>query len=274
MPRGKSSATLELVEAARAILETDFPMTLRQVFYQLVSSQTIENTEAQYNRLGRVLVDARKEGAILWDWMEDRTRRPRGVSMWRDLADFGDTAARAYRLNVWNAQAKYFEAWLEKDALSGLFETVLEPYGVTLNVGRGFDSWDSIRNAAGRLADGDTVLYFGDFDPSGVDMPRSLKERLGFFDRYPDVKICALTREDIDYYNLPPAPAKRSDTRSAAFIERHGDRAVELDALPGRVLRQRLVDEVEGLMDMDALRRTREADKVDRQKLVEALAGL
>ena len=62
---------------------------------------------------------------------------------------------------------------------------MLRGFGVTLNVGRGFDGWDSIRNAAaryyGRHEDGRdvTVLYFGDFDPSGEDMVRSLRERLG-----------------------------------------------------------------------------------------------
>jgi len=38
--------------------------------------------------------------------------------------------------------------WLEKDALSGIFEVVLGEYGVTLNVGRGYDGWDSIHNGA------------------------------------------------------------------------------------------------------------------------------
>lgn len=33
----------------------------------------------------------------------------------------------------------------------------------------------------------------------------------------------ALTREQIDQYNPPPNPAKRTDPRSAKFIEAHGD---------------------------------------------------
>ena len=43
---------------------------------------------------------------------------------------------------MWADQPRYCECWLEKDALSGIFEEVLEPYGVTLNVGRGFDGWE------------------------------------------------------------------------------------------------------------------------------------
>jgi len=274
MGRGRAKKTIALMEAARAILEDENPMTLRQVFYQLVSRHLIENTEAQYNRLGKVLVDARKEGIIKWDWMEDRTRRPHHVSMWHDLADFGEAAASQYRRYTWDTQPLYFEAWLEKDALSGIFDEILEPYGVTLNVAKGFDSWDSIRNAASRLKQGDTILYFGDFDSSGVDMPRSLQERLAFFNCYPEIKICALTADDIDRYQLPPDFAKKSDPRAAAFISKHGDRAVELDALPVQVLRDRIRTEIESRLDLQALEECREREAEETTRLVQAIDGI
>ncbi len=45
----------------------------------------------------------------------------------------------------------------------------------------------------------------------------------------------------------------------------------ELDALPVAVLRDRIVREVEARMDLEALRRTREAERTDRQRLDELL---
>ena len=81
-----------------------------------------------------MLVDARKAGEIPWDWIEDRLRRPRAVAMWADLADFAETARRAYRRDIWDTQPGYLECWLEKDALSGIFEDLLDPYGVTLKL--------------------------------------------------------------------------------------------------------------------------------------------
>src|SRR4051794_36747225 len=110
--------TSALVTAAASILAGCHPMTLRQLFYQLVSKQVIENTVNQYKRLSGVIADARKAGAIHWDWIEDRLRRPRHVSMWSDLSDFADTIRRAYRRDVWAAQPRYVVTWLEKDALS------------------------------------------------------------------------------------------------------------------------------------------------------------
>jgi hypothetical protein len=270
----KHKATQEIIDIAYTILADDHPMTVRQVYYQLVARQIIRNQDSQYKRVSRILVDARKDGAIPWDWIEDRLRRPRAVSMWEDLADFGTDAVQAYRRNVWTEQPRYFETWLEKDALSGIFEDLLRPYGVTLNVGRGYDGWDSIRNAAQRMGDGRraAVLYFGDFDPSGEDMKRSLEDRLAYFGCMPDIVKCALTAEDIARYQLPPDPAKRTDTRAAEFIAKNGDISVELDALPGAVLRQRIRQEVEARLDMSALEATRRLEATERQRLINALA--
>lgn len=268
---GKHKKTLQLIEAAYEVLAAHHPMTVRQVYYQLVSGQVIENIRSQYQAVSNALVDARKEGAIPWDWIEDRLRRPRHVSMWDDLADFTLTVLHSYRRNVWTEQPLYLEVWLEKDALSGIFQDILQPYGVTLNVGRGYDGWDSINNAAGRYlqAHKDTaVLYFGDFDPSGEDMVRSLEERLSFFDCTPEIIKCALTAEDVARYHLPPDFTKPTDSRRAAFVRKYGGIAVELDALPVDVLRARLTAEVEDRMDLDTLGRVRQIEAAEQSRLL------
>ena len=274
---GKHAKTVAILEVAQAVLAEHHPMTVRQVYYQLVSRQVIENNRGQYQEVSNALVDARKDGLIPWDWIEDRLRRPREVAMWDDVADFADTARRAYRRNVWATQDRLVEVWLEKDALSGIFEDILNGYGVTLNVGRGYDGWDSIHNAAQRYQDWGgkvTILYFGDFDPSGRDMVRSLIERVGFFETCPEMTICAILREDIERFNLPPDFAKVTDTRRTAFVEKHGDIAVELDALPMGELQRRIRAEVEKRLDLDALRRTRELERSDRKRIEALLAGV
>jgi len=259
----KHRSTLKLIGEAAEILDEQNPMTLRQLYYQLVSRQILKNRISQYKKLCRVIRDARKDGSIPWDWLEDRLRRPREVPMWNNLPEFFETVRNSYRLNVWRFQSTYIEVWLEKDALSGVFENILWDYGVTLNVGRGYDGWSSIYEAYQRLSvqnEPPEILYFGDFDPSGEDMMRSLEERLLFFYDTPDARAvfptftkCALTREDIERYDLPPDPAKRTDTRAAAFIAEHGDVSVELDALPVAVLRDRIRTEIESRLNMSAL---------------------
>jgi Type IIB DNA topoisomerase len=147
---GKHTKTVKLLEVAVEVLTAQHPMTVRQVYYQLVSRQVIENNRGQYQAVSNALVDARKDGTIPWSWIEDRLRRPRHVPMWESLTDLISSAVHGYRRDVWPTQPAYLEVWLEKDALSGIFENALRPYGVTLNVGRGYDGWDSIHHAAER----------------------------------------------------------------------------------------------------------------------------
>ena len=264
--------TTALIEAAAGILADHHPMTLRQVHYRLVSGQVTENTNAAYKALSAALVAARREGLIPWEHIEDRLRKPRHVDMWDGLAAFAETAA--YRLDVWREQPARVECWLEKDALSSIFADALDPYGVTLNVGRGFDGWDSIHSATGRLGEGDSILYFGDFDPSGEDMVRSLRERLASLGSRPQIVKCALTYDDVRRYELPSDFTKVTDTRRATFVAKWGDVSVELDALPLDVLRDRIVAEVESRMDLAALRQVRECEHAERQQLRGALAAM
>jgi hypothetical protein len=270
----KHAKTIQLIKTAKDILAEGYPMTVRQIYYQLVSRQVIKNNLGQYHAVSNALVDARCDGTIPWEWIEDRLRRPRDVSMWSGLPDFAKTCRSSYRRDVWPTQQHYVEVWLEKDALSGIFESVLDPYGVTLNVGRGYDGWDSIHNAAERFMGMDTavtVLYFGDFDPSGEDMYHSLKKRLAVLGCKPEVIKCALIPEDIQRYNLPPDFAKQTDSRTRGFIEKHGDVSVELDALPADVLRNRLIEEVSSRMDLKTLERIKKIEETERAQLVKLL---
>src|SRR3954468_14875408 len=116
---GKHARTLALLQEALDVLAAHHPMTVRQVYYQLVSRQVIENNRGQYQAVSNLLVSARRDGTIPWQWIEDRLRRPRHVSMWAGLSAFAEMAKDSYRRDVWTEQPAYLEVWLEKDALSG-----------------------------------------------------------------------------------------------------------------------------------------------------------
>jgi hypothetical protein len=66
MPAAHTDAAKVLM-AVLAILEEQRPMTLRQLFYQLVSRQIIANSNSAISRLGHRLVRWRQEGTISWD---------------------------------------------------------------------------------------------------------------------------------------------------------------------------------------------------------------
>lgn len=270
----RTNAECEAVrEAAREELAVGHPMTLRQVHYRLVSRDDVvhPNTMSAYNTLGGWLRDDRLAGVVPWEWMEDRLRVAKGWAMWEDPAEFLDSVRSRYHRNPWQDQSHYVEVWCEKDALSGIFSDALSRYRVTLNIGRGYDGWSSIKRAADRYylrkdeGMDTTVLYFGDFDPSGEDMHRSLIERFATLGVYPDIPKVALTPEDAR--RLPGDVTKADDTRAAAFVAKYGDLAVELDALPVGDLRSRIQQGVEEWMDMDALSENARIERAQREKL-------
>jgi hypothetical protein len=259
----RTPAEVEAVrEAAREELAAHHPMTLRQVHYRLVSRDDVvhPNTQNAYDKLSEWLRDDRLNGDVKWEWMEDRLREPHDIQMWDGLGDYVEAVRYDYRREVWHSQPCYLEVWCEKDALSGIFAEEVDRYRVTLNIGRGYDGWSSIKKAAERYrywkdAVGleTTVLYFGDFDPSGEDMHRSLQERFAMLGVYPDMPKVALRHGDVA--RLPFNFNKLSDSRAPAFIKRYGDVAVELDALPVEELRERIRSPIEERMDAAALQR-------------------
>ncbi len=275
----RTDAEIEAVRgAAREELRAGHPMTLRQVHYRLVSRDDVvhPNTQSAYDTLSRWLRDDRLRGAVEWEWMEDRLREPHDIPMWAGLGDYFEEVRRAYRRQVWHSQPCYLETWCEKDALSGIFADEVDRYRVTLNIGRGYDGWSSIKEAAERYRYWQeefglktTVLYFGDFDPSGEDMHRSLQERFAALGVYPDMPKVALTHDDAG--RLPFNFTKVTDSRAPAFIERYGDVAVELDALPAEELRGRIRSQVEGRMDLGALERELAAEDAETVRFNEAL---
>jgi hypothetical protein len=134
--------------------------------------------------------------------------------------------------------------------------------------------YTGFRSPACRSGATTTVLYFGDFDPSGEDMVRSLRERFKFFECHPEIVKCALTADDVAEYNLPPDFTKPTDTRRASFVARYGDMAVELDALPVNVLVERLREGIGARIDLEALGEVDAKEDRDREQLVAALQEL
>lgn len=93
------------------------------------------------------------------------------------------------------------------------------------------------------------ILYFGDYDPSGEDIPRSIGENLQKFGIY-DVEIrrIALMEQQVIEWKLPPAPAKETDSRTANW---DGLGQVELDAVKPEKLISMLNDAVNEIFDQD-----------------------
>jgi hypothetical protein len=86
-------------------------LTLRQLFYQLVSRALLSNEQRSYKNLSTLVSDARLAGLMDWDAIEDRGRQPRAASEFKDLAELAEAAIQSYRLPRWHNQDSYAELW-------------------------------------------------------------------------------------------------------------------------------------------------------------------
>ena len=264
-------------------LEEYKPLTLRQIYYQMVGKAFIKNNLSQYTMMSNLLKQARIDGYVDWEDMEDRGRVYHDLTGWENSNDFIESEQkyflRGYKRDLMQTQGKYIEIWIEKDALSSIFIKVAKNYTIPVVVCRGFSSISFLNNFKERLSfQGDkeaVMLYFGDFDPSGMAMltamETTLKEELNVSNvRFERV---ALLEEDITKYKLPhnPDALKEKDSRAKKHLKAFGALAVELDALNPNTLEEKIKSAIEKEIDIEkfneeALECENELDKLNTLK--------
>jgi hypothetical protein len=271
----RTKANVEAIrDAIIDVVESDPPMTVRQVFYQLVARDVIEKSEADYHgTVIRLMTDMRLDGSLSFDSIVDETRRVRVTQTYDNLQDAIEQTARYYRRSALKQSSDYLEIWVEKDALSGVLWDVTSDYDVPLMVSRGMPSLTFLHTTAQAIAanqDKNTYIYqFGDHDPTGVLIPQTIKRRLTeMCDRLycpaPIVERVALTEKQIARYRLPTRPTKRNGNSHAAGFT---GKSVELDALPPRVLRDLARKVIERHISPTETMMLREAEDSERELL-------
>ncbi|MEQ1954416.1 hypothetical protein [Mesorhizobium sp. CN2-181] len=275
--RGMSSTSLDLIAAMRAIAEAVQPITGRGIGYKLFTSGMIPSMSTnEMQKVYRLLRIAREQGNIPWEWIVDETRELERVSTWDDPAQYARAVARSYRRDFWNQQPYRVEVWSEKGTVRGVLKPVLNHYAVGFRVMHGFASATTVNDIA-KDDDGRdlVVLYCGDFDPSGLymsekDLPRRLDEYGG---SHVKLQRIALRPEQTEGLPSFPASDKRSDKRHGWFVENHGTRCWELDAMDPRDLRECIEREIDYLIEPEAWARCETVNAAELESLQTILSG-
>jgi hypothetical protein len=271
-------STTELIDTALAILEEQQPMTVRQLFYRLVSTGHLENTQNNYKKVSRIMTTARDDGRCDFNWIVDRSRPDYRPNVFRDPQQYAAVVKRAYRLDYWENQPWHCELWTEKDAIIGSIAGVTDELGVGVYVARGYTSTTKAHEAAQRLRLTPKpihIFYLGDHDSSGDQMQEDIQRRVEeYMGREILMERLAIFPADIRTYKLPPQRIKDTDTRAARFRAKYGKEApcVELDALPVTELRRRIQTAVEGLIDRDAWNRAIKVEAAEIKSIVETVS--
>lgn len=251
-----------IVRRSKEIISTyTIKLTLRQLYYRLVSFNDIKNNRSSYNYFDKVLTQYRQKHNDFAEYFEDKTR-----SIISDIESYNfdsfkdkienqlDTVKNGYPyywLDANKLQDKITIILLEKQALETIFQNAIGSMSI-LVVARGFNSFtqmNELKNILGGEDGREKNLYvFTDFDDSGLliqnnflnQMRKHLKVR---FDK---VERIALTKDLIEEYKLPHNPTKESTHKKFKLPY-----YVELDALEPNILTKLVKDVCEKNYDDD-----------------------
>ncbi len=246
------------------------PITLRGLFYRLVSAGVFPSTDKEhYNKVGRIVSRLRRCGIMPFRWIVDSLRTTHKPSSWSGLGDFCETLRGSYRLDFWRSLDDYCHVICEKDAIAGTIAPITEGYDVSLSPIRGYCS-DSFAHAIGsqwaEIEKPISCFYLGDHDPSGIDLERDVRRKLEQHSgkSFSWVRL-AINPADFEEFDLIRLEPKKSDRRYRKFREQYGDACAEVDALHPNELRQRIAQAIEKLIPQDRWRRLQLVEQAERE---------
>lgn len=235
-------------------------LTIRALYYRLVAIG-MTNSIQHYKRVVAAMIKARWDGLLPFEAFRDLDRDVVGKTDY-EITDVDDEIASAkenirlfmeyYYKNRWENQPKYIEVFIEKKALQGVFEGPCSNSRVALSACKGYPSLTFMHDAAQRMIEAESraketiILYFGDYDPSGEDIPRSIQETLLKMGSDVQVERILLLEDQVVAWNLPPAPTKLTDSRSKTW---NGLGQVELDAVEPNKLKAIVSDAIDDHFD-------------------------
>lgn len=276
---GLRSATLPIALAAAQIALEEQPLTLRGLFYRVVSAGLLPSTDAKhYSAFGRLMSTLRERGFVPFEWIVDGVRQTLKPSSWSGLSDFADTVRDCYRRDFWADLPDYVHVFCEKAAIAGVLQPVTAEFDVSLSPLRGYSSLSFVHEIAAQwnnIAKPIHAFYLGDFDPSGFDIEADLKTKLS---RYCNQSFTwqrlGVNAEDFAEFELLPLAAKTSDMRCNKFVAAHGSECAEIDALPSTELRRRVRESIELFVDHDRWQNLVLVENLERETWQATLAGL
>lgn len=268
-----------IIDNAVEILDRYEPgiLTIRALHYQLVS-RGMTNDMQHYKRVVAATGDARWKGIISFNAFSDRERAmacdtKADPTIYEDKVDEAKLQIRLwannYYLNRWENQPYYPEVLIEKKALEGVFYRTCRDYDVALGACKGYPSLTFLHDISLRIIEAENrckrpiILYFGDYDPSGEDIPRALRENLIQLgcDEDLEVRRICLHEHQVLAWGLPPAPTKETDSRSAHW---DGLGQVELDAVAPEKLMELLKNAILDIFDEDLYEKLNERQNTEK----------
>ena len=285
--RRDKAAIEKFRSALYEIVNTNKPCSVRQVYYVGIGRlwpKDVGQGRTSYNDVVRNLGVMRENGQLPWGWLVDTGRYVRIDTMFDSVSDALDRTNEMYRRNLWATQPSRLEVWAESDSTSMLVEDVTRKLGLGLYSCKGQAGKEFAHASAMtylNVRKPVTILYLGDWDPSGLAIATSLEDRLN---RYTGGAVditfqrLAVTPAQIREHGLQTHDLNPKDSSYKRFVDEcHlvglAEQAVEVEAFPPPILKQIVEDEIYSIIENpEAWNATLAAEDVDRQMLADMAA--
>jgi hypothetical protein len=240
-------------------------VTLRQLFYRLVAAEMLPNTAQSYGSLSAKTAEARRSDGF--PALIDNNRSIDRPNLWEDADDAAEWMIEQYMEDRSITQEVNLYVAAEKNGLKAQLFQWFAGMGLPVLALGGYASQtlcdEVYEDAQGKHRKGkpNILIYAGDFDADGEDIPRDFDKRAGCFDK---VVRVALNPDQVESMQLPPQPGKWTSARAQGFARKYGDLfesvygydlvQIELDAIPPTDLRQIYLTAIDEYFDYDAWR--------------------
>ncbi len=233
--------TIERIEKINELLQSS-KKTVRRLFYMIGN--------VTYGVIVKNLVWARLNGLISWEHIMEESRQLEGNNSYNNPEEFLESISDAYVKSKTPSFKVYFEVWLEKATLRGVFYPITNKYDVGLLVGNGVMSWTALHKASRRLTNESVIIYFGDNDKHGIEMYERYKGFLAQLGVNPTFVRPALTDEQEKKYKFPKG-------------EHH------LDGMPEDELAKLLEASIQKLIDVDKFNKLVKQETIEKTQITE-----
>jgi hypothetical protein len=279
-PRAETLALLDQVKEVLAEYQAYLPLTLRQVFYRLVSAHGFDKTEQAYARLGECLNRARRARLISMAAIRDDGGQRIEPTTFRDAEEFFQNMrnwAGDFRLDRQEGQLTRLVLMCESAGMAPQLASAVKDYGLAVISSGGFESVTEKHRFAAELTqyrhdaiEGIEVLHIGDHDPSGTHLFLALSEDVQAFAEAFDLPVSftrlAVTPQQIVDLSLATAPPKATDKRAFS------GETCQAEAIAPDILVWIVLDAIEARLDHAVRANVIERERSLRQELERRLA--
>jgi len=269
--------TLEKIEVIKETFEKEGCLTVRRIYYILLSKGLLKHKESAYISLSSQLTNWREKGIIDPDMIIDQHRIFDKLVTYNSLNEFLMDVPNHYLLDRQAGQDVYLEVWCEKDTLHGIVSDICHEYRIPLVISKGFTSYSFKHEAIERFSELEkpiVILYLGDWDAEGLYIPQLLGEFLARNGSEIRLERVAMVEDDIKSlpsvaWNPKQLHLKKEYVRN--YVKTYGKTKWEIEALSLREIRDRLLDSMPKYVDINRLKKTQAQEEKDREILAQKL---